>query len=158
MMLTKLEKKWLEAKLPIVAERGRWEGRGYQVSAMSIWPLLWFLVCSAALDSRVLQKPLIGAPRWLALHQAIEFTDGEDGERFCMDFIPMDATSPETLKRLITLGSVAGEVRLFAADAGNVEASILAKARRLQSEYPKELHLVKNNCMTFVKFANAYFI
>lgn len=59
---------------------------------------------------RVEYQPLIGGPKWLPIHSVVTATT-DDGVKQSWDFIPKDATNPQTLLRLLTFQSVPGIAR-----------------------------------------------
>lgn len=64
------------------------------------------------------------------------------------DFVPLNAGDPETLTSLLSLKSVAGEIRLLGKK--QTQASLVERAENFAKNYPNcDLHLVSNNCWTF---------
>jgi len=86
--------------------------------------------------------PLIGGPKWLPLHVKVVID-----QTHTFDYIPQDATSPATLRQLLSLRTVPAIAR------GCVEEENLSKdarrAREFCENYHQDLHLVTNNCWTF---------
>jgi len=124
--------------------------------------------------------PLIGGPAWLPLHckvvllslpptavveeisQRSPSTDSNNDGRHEWDFVPENATSVETLSRLIGLKNVPGLVRYkyksrqndrgpAAASSSPLSSSlILDRADAFCADYQgQNLHLFTNNCWTF---------
>ena len=110
--------------------------------------------------------PLIGGPSWLPLHVQVVI-ESEDN-RYKWDFVPLNATDPSTLGRLLSLQAVPGEIRCFYAkgtcedekqeslDRHELvstipkEEPLLLRAQEFCDSYEdRNLHLVQNNCCTF---------
>ena len=106
-------------------------------------------------------SPLIGGPAWLTVHCKV-IVD----ESHVFDFIPLNAASTETLKKLITLQKVPATVRIiqkndksevnssFNNRSGDGDDDELAKlyveqAVQFSEEYDQDLHLISNNCWSF---------
>ena len=114
-------------------------------------------------------RPLIGGPSWLPLHMRVVLQQMDSNVRHMWDFIPLDATNPETLQRLVTFQSTPGAIRynnqpitisdIPAKDTTVFDSKnkkdpghdpILSKAVAYGQGYPDcNLHLVSNNCWTF---------
>jgi hypothetical protein len=95
--------------------------------------------------------PLMGGPPWLPLHVQV-LIQGEGQEKHKYDFVPREATSPETLLQLLMLQAVPGELRYFgpSGDSTSSEVSkLVQRAEDFKSRADPELHLIKNNCWTF---------
>ena len=93
--------------------------------------------------------PLIGGPSWLPLHVKV-VVDSDNS----WDFVPLNATSPDTLKSLLLLQSVPGEIRHFQTSASpdeNADSSLGAQRAKdfVDSYTNRDLHLIQNNCWTF---------
>ena len=56
-------------------------------------------------------SPLIGGPKFLPLHVEVILNRNSDNTLYRFDFIPLKATDPSTLARLVTLQSVPGLLR-----------------------------------------------
>jgi len=106
-------------------------------------------------------SPLIGGPAWLPVHCKVIVDDS-----YVFDFIPLNAASTETLKKLITLQKVPATVRIiekndksevngsFNNRSGEGDDDKLAKlyverAVQFSQEYDQDLHLISNNCWSF---------
>jgi hypothetical protein len=103
--------------------------------------------------------PLIGGPKFLPVHvQVIVYKD------HVFDFVPLDATSPETLQKLISLQSVPAEIRYFDKRRTKPEASshqsndekgdsAIDTVTIIQQDfcnvYDTQLNLLSNNCWKF---------
>jgi hypothetical protein len=100
------------------------------------------LVCDAL---QLKMAPLIGGPSWLPVHVKVVVEDYHT-----WDFVPLNATSPETLQALICLQSVPGVIRYR--QRGNA-AAVSPRIRRAQefveSYTNRDLNLIQNNCWTF---------
>ncbi len=92
-------------------------------------------------DIRLETAPLIGGPSWLPVHVKVVL---DEVNKF--DFVPKDATAPETLQKLLSLQPVAAEARSFRVDNGTLYSE---RASQFCDEYSKDLHLVTNNCWLF---------
>ena len=90
--------------------------------------------------------PLMGGPPFLPLHVQVVV---EEYHKF--DFIPRDATKPETLLKLLTLQQVPGELRCIRTPQANETTSYLThKATDFTNNYQESnLHILSNNCWTF---------
>ena len=107
---------------------------------------------------RVALQPalLLGGPKWLPLHCKLVIDDCH-----VFDFVPLNATSTETIQKLIKLQSVPAEVRIIqrperllrSNDVDNeqqhLHSSFVGKAEQFCLEYDQDLHLLKNNCWSF---------
>ena len=96
-------------------------------------------------------SPLIGGPSWLPVHVKVSIDGGD-----VFDYVPMNPTQPETLKRLLSLQPVPAEARVLPspssdrAENNNPRAARYAqRANDFCNTYNKDLHLVYNNCWTF---------
>ena len=103
----------------------------------------------ARLTPQFMLKPLIGGPSWLKVHVQVNLVVDDDDTsinnnqiRHTFDFVPLDATNPQTLVRLITLQSVPGQIRTF-------QSTHPPSLRFCQQYNNKEMHLISNNCWTF---------
>jgi hypothetical protein len=97
---------------------------------------------------RLQAAPLVGGPSWLPVHVKVVI------EELCtVDFVPLNPTSGDTLKKLVTLQGVPAEARFVTSSSkhGNMEEAEYAvrKARAFCENYSKDLHLISNNCWTF---------
>ena len=115
--------------------------------------------------------PLIGGPPFLPLHvQVVVLGGGEEDTglddisdntilrqtKHRFDFIPREATEPQTLAKLLTLQEVKGELRcLSPSSSSSVEvsarsAALIDRAQEFTINYENSnLHILKNNCWTF---------
>jgi hypothetical protein len=96
--------------------------------------------------------PLIGGPKFAPLHVQVVVLDQENAKhRF--DFIPQDATKPETLTRILSLQAVPGNLRYLAPNVGGVSPTSskwVQRARDFTTQYENtNLQLMTNNCWTF---------
>lgn len=91
---------------------------------------------------RLEMHPLLGGPSWLPVHVKVVV-----GEVNRYDFVPQNATSPETLKKLLSLQDVPADARSFLSD--QCDDLYSRRANRFCQEYSKDLHLITNNCWTF---------
>jgi hypothetical protein len=106
-------------------------------------------------------SPLIGGPTWLPVHCKVIVDD-----QHIFDFIPLNAASTETIKKLITLQTVPATVRIIqkndksevndscnnrSEDGDDDELTKLYVERAVQfsQEYDQDLHLISNNCWSF---------
>jgi hypothetical protein len=109
------------------------------------------------LSYRRLLRPLIGGPRWLKLHQALEVKSSLGGI-VEFDFVPRRPGSISDLLTLLAGSSVEGLVRQRAVTSSTeavMSEELLMVIRRIdQSEFSTEpkLNLYRNNCFTFVEF------
>ena len=95
--------------------------------------------------------PLIGGPSWLPVHVKVVVE-----EDHTWDFVPLNATSPETLQSLISLRSVPGEIRYYrqggnaATTTGSTSSPRIRSAQKFVDTYTdRDLNLIQNNCWTF---------
>jgi hypothetical protein len=96
--------------------------------------------------------PLIGGPSWLPIHVKVVV-----GNSHTFDYVPLNATSPSTLKSLIGFHAVPAQARvqvLQSFDAPPPSSSIgddysVERAKEFCEDYSKDLHIVTNNCWTF---------
>ena len=97
-------------------------------------------------------SPLIDGPSWLPLHCKVIVDDSH-----IFDFIPLNAASTETIKKLVTLRKVPATVRIIKKnsesedDGGDGDSTNLYVDRAIEfcQEYDQELHLLSNNCWSF---------
>ena len=90
---------------------------------------------------------------------------------FVCDFVPLDPASKETIQKLLTLQGVPAEARFVVVnnrtstnntvgdaltetteidnDTAGEQAKVGELAKHFCEAYPKDLHLIKNNCWTF---------
>lgn len=118
-------------------------------------------------------SPLIGGPQWLPLHVKLvlhyHYCDDDDGNMeqndkdsfFSWDFVPLNATDQDVLTKLTTLQPVPGEIRsslgsskipFFEKESMNAKAEtikIIQQSHEFCETYPRDLHLISNNCWTF---------
>ncbi len=93
---------------------------------------------------RIETAPLIGGPLWLPLHVKVVVD-----EQNVFDYVPINATSPDTIQSLLTLKAVPAEARVKRLSSGG-EATVYAqRARQFCASYTKDLHLIENNCWSF---------
>lgn len=92
--------------------------------------------------------PLIGGPSWLPLHVKVIVE-----QNHTWDFVPLNATSPQTLQSLLSLRSVPGVIRHRCSSGGHDVTSLSPSIRRAQEFVDayknRDLHLINNNCWTF---------
>jgi hypothetical protein len=106
-------------------------------------------------------SPLIGGPAWLPVHCKVILNDTH-----AFDFVPLNAASTKTLRRLITFQSVPATVRIIHkndetvvqgscddgiddGDGERVTNLYVERAVQFSKEYDQDLHLVSNNCWSF---------
>ena len=104
-------------------------------------------------------SPLIGGPSWLPVHCKIIVDDSH-----IFDFIPLNAASTETIRKLITLKPVPATARIIQKEKKNrihdscnkrsddddeLEKMYVERAVQFCQEYEQDLHLVRNNCWSF---------
>jgi hypothetical protein len=102
------------------------------------------------LKPRLVLQPLIGGPSWLKLHVQLHLVEDVDNSndnnrnqmRHKFDFVPLQATDPQTLIQLLTLQTVPGEIRTF-------QSTHPPSLQFCQQYNNDELHLIFNNCWTF---------
>ena len=98
-------------------------------------------------------SPLIGGPRFLPIHVEV-ILSSESGSHKC-DFIPLEARNPQTMKQLLTLRAVSGQVRYTNININTNKEGIWMgvsekeDAKEFCENYNNELHLITNNCYTF---------
>ena len=118
-----------------------------------------------------LALPLVGGPKFLRLHSAACFervtagsTGGDNAQRspscIVLDFLPLEAENPATLKALLLGKRMPGEIRCKEREwpsAGvvvgltkEVDVDIDVLVMQLKMEYDARLHLLQNNCQDFV--------
>ena len=118
--------------------------------------------------------PLVGAPKFLKLHRAavfeplIEKSFSQPIRSECtvvvLDFLPLKPTEPQTLSKLLALHSVEGEIRLSkprlwprngvrVGKAVEVSVDLDEFVANLRATFNTDLHLLTNNCATFVTLA-----
>ena len=91
--------------------------------------------------------PLIGGPSWLPLHVKVVVDDVH-----VFDYVPLNATSTETLQNLLSLQTVPAEVRvkISSKDVASSSNTVYSmRASQFCEDYTKDLHLIQNNCWTF---------
>lgn len=111
---------------------------------------------------RIQPSPLLGGPGWLPVHCKVIVDDS-----FVFDFIPLNAASPETLQKLISLQAVPATVRTMQKNgkreaqenerhnSGNKSDNdegtkvYIERAYQFCKEYDRDLHLINNNCWSF---------
>jgi hypothetical protein len=99
-------------------------------------------------------SPLIGGPKWLPLHVQLIIE-----RQYIWDFVPLNATSPTTLRNLLLLQSVPGEIRCrqrMTVREPNTDTtpattcSLQQEATIYADSYPNtNLNIINNNCWTF---------
>jgi hypothetical protein len=100
-------------------------------------------------------SPLIGGPAWLPVHCKVIVDDSH-----IFDFIPLNATSTETIHKLISLQKVPATVRIIEKnERGEIGSSLnnlseevdelTKRAVLFCQEYDQDLHLIDNNCWSF---------
>ena len=112
-------------------------------------------------------SPLIGGPTWLPLHCKV-IVDGTH----IYDFVPLNATSSETIQKLIQLQAVPAKVQIirrssepqtnnndnnnsykdeeYGNDNYDEEAKLfIERAEQFCQEYDQDLHLIRSNCWSF---------
>jgi hypothetical protein len=118
-------------------------------------------------------SPLLGGLKWLQVHVKVVLVSSVSGETHSWDFVPMNATQPETLVKLLSLRAVSGELRYQNRPARQISYSdsngndgeeeenslrttttiatkeLVARANEFCVTYSPDLHLVRNNCWTF---------
>jgi hypothetical protein len=162
-------------------------------------PPAWRATTTRLLDSllapsfviRLQPSPLFGGPKWLQVHVKVvlhilpttaasssSIGDHDDETQHLWDFVPRNATRPETLAELLSLRAVPGQVRYqcrprrppgrvfgSAIDESNnnvvrrqeisdvpttaVTDELVARANEFCATYSTDLHLLRNNCWTF---------
>jgi hypothetical protein len=119
---------------------------------------------------KIQPSPLIGGPTWLPLHCKVVVDDTH-----IYDFVPLNATSAETIQKLIQLQPVPAKVQIIRRSSepqtnnnnnnnsykneengnnGKVnndeEAKLfIERAEQFCQEYDQDLHLIKSNCWSF---------
>jgi hypothetical protein len=87
--------------------------------------------------------PLIGGPSWLPVHCQV-IVDQTN----VFDFVPLDATNPKVLQKLVTFQDVPAIARIRT--KGKTSTSIMVdRAVAFCQEYDRDLHLLNNNCWAF---------
>ena len=121
------------------------------VVALALWLELlsstWFANgLSIPINGRIKIRPapLIGGPSWLPVHCQV-IVDNKN----VFDFVPLNATEPSTLQKLVTLEPVPAMARTRIQGVRSDSSSYVDKAAQFCENYDKELHLVTNNCWTF---------
>lgn len=117
-----------------------------------VWLLLSplpLLAVSIQATSRIqLQlSALIGGPAWLPVHVKVIID-----KRHVFDYVPRNAASTDTLKRLVTLQAVPAQARRswIADEEDDTTNNMYARrAEDFCEQYTKDLHLIRNNCWTF---------
>ena len=101
---------------------------------------------------------LISGPSWLTIHRAIELTttpSSISSSKVIVDFIPADATNPQTLISLIIGQSVPGNIRINTNTNTNNDSNDDSNDDFINNlnEYIKTcdttLNLYNNNCYSF---------
>jgi hypothetical protein len=111
---------------------------------LSPLPLLAFSI-QATSRIQLQPSPLIGGPAWLPVHVKVVID-----EKYVFDYVPRNAASTETLKRLVTLQAVPAQARSWIAEDEDDTHNIYAqRAQEFCEQYSKDLHLIRNNCWTF---------
>jgi hypothetical protein len=137
---------------------------------------------------RLQPSPLFGGPKWLQVHVKVvlyildttaasssSIGDHDDETQHLWDFVPKNATRPETLAELLSLRAVPGQVRYqcrprrppgrIIGSAETIDESnnnvvggqetataadeLVARANEFCATYSTDLHLLRNNCWTF---------
>ncbi|KAG7374796.1 hypothetical protein IV203_013891 [Nitzschia inconspicua] len=88
--------------------------------------------------------PLIGGPSWLPLHCQVIVDQCN-----VFDFVPLDATNPIVLQKLITFQAVPAIARIRTKNSTGNGNELVDRAVSFCQDYNKELHLLNNNCWTF---------
>jgi hypothetical protein len=97
-------------------------------------------------------KPLIGLPKFIRLHIMVGFdTTLSTGskESVTLDFLPIGATDPLIMSRLISGKSSPGEVRIQKLDMCPISKEGEDFANMLISGFEPSLNLYFNNCWHF---------
>jgi hypothetical protein len=101
-------------------------------------------------------SPLIGGPKWFPVHCKVVID-----EIHYFDFVPINATNPQTLQRLLTLQPVPAVARFTVNKRNNTSSApsssqetdtndgTITRAIKFCEAYNKDLHLIYNNCWTF---------
>ena len=89
-------------------------------------------------------SPLIGGPSWLPVHVKVVID-----ENHAFDFVPLNPTSKDTLRKLVSLQAVPAEARILRSSNDERDNEYVYRARTFCERYSKRLHLVSNNCWTF---------
>jgi len=112
-------------------------------------------------------SPLIGGPAWLPLHCKVIVDDTH-----MYDFVPLNATSPETIQKLIQLQAVPAKVQIIRRSSSEPQTNnnnsnsykneknendnygeeaklFIERAEQFCQEYDQDLHLIKSNCWSF---------
>ena len=95
-------------------------------------------------------SPLVGGPSWLPVHVKVVVHN-----EHVWDFLPLEPTAPETLKKLFSFEPVPARVRYSGKPVKSDEFSrqredlTVMAAEEFADSYPEELHLIRNNCWTF---------
>jgi hypothetical protein len=87
---------------------------------------------------------LIGGPPWLPVHCQVVID-----KKNVFDFVPINATEPVTLQKLVTLQSVPALARARTKNGNLNEDQYICQATKFCEGYDKQLHLVTNNCWSF---------
>ena len=92
--------------------------------------------------------PLIGGPSWLPVHVKVVV----QGDHI-FDFVPLNPTSQDTLKSLVSLRPVPAEARIRRqsqpASSPGQRSTICQRGVQFCEDYNKDLHLIRNNCWGF---------
>jgi hypothetical protein len=97
-------------------------------------------------------KPLIGLPKFLRLHIMVAFDailSTGSKETYTLDFLPIGATDPLIMSRLISGKSSQGEVRIQKSDRTSMSTEGENFANMLISGFEPSLNLYFNNCWHF---------
>jgi len=111
-------------------------------------------------------SPLIGGPSWMLVHCKVVLDDS-----YIFDFVPLKATSTETIQKMIQLQAVPAKVQIIRRskrqknddndinykheknDNNNVNDEnikvFVERAEQFCQEYDQDLHLLQNNCWSF---------
>jgi hypothetical protein len=101
-------------------------------------------------------SPLIGGPKWFPVNCKVVIDDIH-----YFDFVPNNATDPQTLQRPLTLQPVPAVARFTVNKKNNTSSapsssqetarneSTITRAIKFCEAYNKDLHLIYNNCLTF---------
>lgn len=82
-------------------------------------------------------KPLVGLPKFLKLHIMVAFESSTtSSQSYLLDFLPINATSPIIIARLLSLRSAPGEIRIKKSASKNEDSKLLYLDN--QKSVPKE--------------------
>jgi hypothetical protein len=132
----------------------------------------------SAVTTTLQLAPLVGGPKWFKVHVKVRLLKSS-GETHAWDFVPRDATRPETLAKLLSFQTVPAEIRYqqqqhrrrrrhgsavsdwvddqepppYSDDNNNNRPTranlVVTKANKFCETYSLNLHLIHNNCWTF---------